>query len=297
MSIEIFLVHFVLGLSLGMVLFLVASGLSLIFGCMRLINFAHGLFYMLGAYLTVTVVSFLGGSITSFWWALLLAPIVAGIFGGICEISLIRRVYGQPLMAQVMITYGIVLIFTEVVRAIWGVQYKLVHMPELLSSSVPLGIIDLPLYYLFLVGFGGLVGVGLWFILERTQLGTMVRAIIADREMASILGIKVSLVFTSMFILGTWLAAIGGVLLAPMSGITPDMYMGMLINSFIIVIIGGLGSLRGSLVGALILGITMSMGVLIMPRFYVLIPSVLMIIVILARPQGLFGGGILAGEL
>jgi branched-chain amino acid transport system permease protein len=272
-----------------MVIFVVAAGLSLIFGCLRIINLAHGSFYMLAIYLTFGFIGFLGGSPNNFWWALLIIPLIVALVGGLIEFSALRRIYSMDTVYQLIFTYAFLLIIGDVVKAIWGVLYHHVFMPDILTGSVALLGLDFPIYYIFVAVASGLIGLGLWLLIQRTSLGMVIRAVISEPEMVRCLGTNVSLVLSSTFMFGIWLTALGGVLMSPIVAINLGLDMSILFTCFIVVIIGGMGSLLGSLVGSLTLGMVMSFGTLIMPSFTMALPFILMAIVIITRPQGLFG--------
>jgi branched-chain amino acid transport system permease protein len=199
------------GLSRGMILFLLASGLSLIFGALRVLNFAHGSFYMISAYLVYALVSTLeSSSALSFWVALAVAPIALGVLGGLVEFAFFRRIYSRELEYQLLLTYGLVLIFSDVVRFIWGEEYRSVSRPAALAGPVFLLDKPVPAYILFLIAMSALIGVGLWVLLFRTKLGRTIRAVVHDRHMVSALGINVPKLYSLVFGLGCWLAGLAG---------------------------------------------------------------------------------------
>lgn len=287
---ETIVLQLIMGLSMGAVLFVVTAGLSIIYGSMRIINFAHGAFYELSAFLAFSLVTLLGGSPNTFWVAILVVPVMTAVIGGVVERFLLCRIYGQPPLYFLLLTFGVAMVVVDVIKIIWHPVMRHISVPNALDATLPLMGQVLPAYHLFILVFSLLLAVALWLVLDRTKIGMLVRAIICDRDMAGALGINVSRIFTWMFMFGIWLAALGGVLMSPLIGIIPGIGMTILFNTFIVVTLGGMGSLRGSLVGALILGIVMSLGVLMIPMLLVTIPFLLMVVVLTIRPRGLFGG-------
>jgi branched-subunit amino acid ABC-type transport system permease component len=271
------------------VLFLIASGLSLIWGVMGVINFSHGSLYMLGAFASYTVVRLLAPSDAGFWVALALAPLAVAAFGGLIEVLLLRRIYVREHYYQVLLTYGLLLAISDLVKWVWGPGFKSFFPPSLLNRSVTLLGHPFAIYPLFIITLGVIVALCLWLVLSRTRLGWMVRASSADREMASALGINVPWVFTGVFVLGSWLAGLAGVLIAPSVAIAVGMDLDILAEAFVVVIIGGLGSFWGALLGAIIIGETYAFGIIILPQWAMLFMYLAMIIILLGRPQGLFG--------
>jgi branched-chain amino acid transport system permease protein len=272
----------IIGLSSGMVTFLGAAGVSLVVSGMGLLNFAQGAFFMLGAYFCFTVASVLG-----FWWALLLAPLCVAIVGGLAEL-LMHSLYSKNLLYQLIFTMGVAFILIDGMRLTWGSIIKTVKAPVVFSSTVPLLGSDFPTYYILLIVVAGLFGLGLWLMFEKTKLGMIFRAIISDREMASNLGINVTLLYSIMFMFGVWMSGVAGVLMAPIMGIVSQKSMDILFGIFIVIIIGGMTSMRGTLAAAIIVGTINAMGAMLLPWFYTLIPAAVMIIVLLIKPEGLF---------
>ena len=274
------------GLSEAMYLWLVAAGLSLIFGVMRVLNFAHGSLYMLGAYFAWVVVRVTG----SFWLALLIGPAVVAGVGWAMEFGFLRRVYSAPEAFQLLLTFAFVLMFDDAVKLVFGPVYQSPPTPAALSGAFVLGRSILPTYHLFILAVGGLVGLGLWlFLLEKTSFGLVIRATAADREMARALGVRASRLFTWVFILGAALAGLGGALSMPVRAISPGMGEFIIIEAFVVVVLGGLGSLRGAFVGALLIGLLHAYGLLFMPVFELALGYLAMAAVLIVRPWGLFG--------
>ena len=273
------------GLSEAMYLWLVAAGLSLIFGVMRVLNFAHGSLYMLGAYFAWVVVRVTG----SFWLALLIGPAVVAGVGWAMEFGFLRRVYSAPEAFQLLLTFAFVLMFDDAVKLVFGPVYQSPPTPAALSGAFVLGRSILPTYHLFILCVGALVGLGLWFFLEKTSFGLVIRATAADREMARALGVRSSRLFPWVFILGAALAGLGGALSMPVRAISPGMGEFIIIEAFVVVVLGGLGSLRGAFVGALLIGLLHAYGLLFMPVFELALGYLAMAAVLIVRPWGLFG--------
>lgn len=283
------LVHVLLaGLSAGMFIWLVASGLTLIFGVLRVLNFAHGSFYMLGAYLCYTCLRFLG---VNFWLGVIVGPLGVCLVGYFVERYLLRQVYDLELPYQLLLTFSLVLIFDELVKIIWGAGSIGSPVVPGLSGSVQLAGRNFPVYNLFIMGFGPLVALGLWALLEKSWWGRIIRASASDREMAAAIGVRVPTMYTGVFVLGAWLSALGGALAVPYVGLlTTGMGEAVIINAFVVVVIGGLGSLKGAFLGALFIGLLNSFGTRYIPTLDMFLTFILMGVVLLWRPQGFFSG-------
>lgn len=273
------------GLSWGMLLFLISVGLTTVFGVMGVLNFAHGSLFMLGAYLCMQLVRWLG----SFWLGLLLGPPVVAMLAVFIERFLLRSLYGRDVSFQLLLTFGLMLFLDDGVRIVWGAAYHVVNPPEVLSGVIPLFSQTYPVYRIFLVILGPLVGTALWAFFTFTRWGKVLRAAAMDREMAEIAGVRVPLMFTAVFAFGAWLAALGGALAAPHQSVGPAMGERIIIESFIVVVIGGMGSFPGAFVGALILGLLGSFGTTLLPDVQMALPYILLAFVLLTRPRGLFG--------
>jgi branched-subunit amino acid ABC-type transport system permease component len=289
MSLQGLVIQLLSGLSVGMVIFLIAVGLSLIFGTLQVLNLAHASLYMLGAYLCFWVSSGLSQFAGSFWWSLLLAPLLVAVFGGFLEFLLLRRIYAREMLDQFLLTFALILIIGDLCKLAWGVEYHTVDTPWPLDAPVIFAGLVFPRYNLFLILCGPLLYVGLWALIRYTRLGSVVRAVTYNREMANALGVNVPLVYTGVFMLGCWLAGLGGALVAPMSAVMPGMDMVILIDCFIIVVIGGLGSISGAFLGSIIFGLVTAFGILVAPRLAIAFGFILMIIVLIIRPWGLMG--------
>ncbi|HEY8245398.1 MAG TPA: branched-chain amino acid ABC transporter permease [Casimicrobiaceae bacterium] len=275
------------GLAYGVLLFLMSAGLSLIFGLMNVVNVAHGSFFMLGAFFALAIQKWTG----SFWLALALSWIPAVAVGIVMERVFIRRLYSRGHLDQVLLTFGFTFVFVDLVRMVWGADIRELAVPEGLSGVVELGGVIIPKYRLFLIAFGGAIGLLLWLFLERSRVGAMVRAGVDDAFTATGIGINVPLLFAAVFALGVGLAAVGGTVAGPILGLYPGMDIEILIPAFIVVVIGGMGSLRGAFVASVFVGIVDTFGKAYFPDFALFMIYLLMVVVLLTRPQGLFGIG------
>src|SRR5579872_6652877 len=277
------------GLTTAMFLFLIASGLSLIFGVLRVLNFAHGSFYMLGAYLAWQFVQWLQPMHGAFWPAVLAAALGIALLGAIVERLLFRWLYGREELYQLLFTYALVLILGDAAKLTWGVQQLSVPGPPVLSGAVQAFGATLPVYNLFIMAVGPLIAVLVWLMLTRSSLGRMVRAAALDREMLDALGANVGWLYTAMFALSTFLAGLAGGLVTPIQGIVPGMDVEIIVQAFIVVVIGGLGSFWGTFWGSMIYGQVLSFGILIFPGFSLFSVFALMAVILIVRPWGLFG--------
>lgn len=274
-------------LDIGLLLFVIAVGLNIVFGVLNVINFAHGALYMLGAYLGFSVIAMLGWP---FWAALVVAPIGVAALAVLIDRLVLRFIYGREVTDSLLLTFALLLILNESVRLIWGSGIHVVEPPALLDGTLELpGGVRYPIYGLFVIAVGGTLVVGLWALFNRTRAGRIMRAASLDPEMAQVLGINTRAVVTGVFAFGAWLAAVGGVVAAPMRAIDPGMGDKIIIESFIVVVIGGLGSFPGALVGALILGLIHGLGGRYFPDVNLILPYIGMAIVLLVRPHGLMG--------
>jgi branched-chain amino acid transport system permease protein len=266
-------------------LFFLGVGLTLIFGIMRIVNFAHGALYMLGAFIGYTVVHATG----SYWLALLLAPICVGMLGTAFELAILRRLYRRDAHAFLMVTFGLALVVTEAVRLLWGPDALQVPPPPPLAGVVFLVGEPFPVYRLFLAGCGAVLALAMWQLLERTRLGLLIRATAQNADMVHALGTDIGLVRSGVFGMGCGLAALGGVLAAPLVTASHAMAATIIIDAFVIVIIGGMGSFLGSLIGALLLGFVQVFGNYYLPDFALAFMYLLMLVVLVLRPGGLLG--------
>lgn len=281
--------QFVSGLSTAMYLFLIASGLSLIFGVLGVLNFAHGSFYMLGAYLAWQLVQWLGPRTESFWLAVLGAALAVALVGAVIERLLLRHMYRREELYQLLFTYALVLVISDVVRYAWGTQQLGVSRPPSMEGAFLVFGTNVPIYTVFIMLLGPAIALGIWLLLNRTGLGRTVRAAALDREMLSALGTNVGWLYTGMFALGSFFAGLGGALVTPVRSLVPGMDVEIIVEAFIIVVIGGLGSLWGTFLGAVIYGQVLAFGILVFPRFSIFAAFVLMAVILVVRPWGLFG--------
>ena len=276
------------GLSRTTILFIVASGLSLILGVLRIPNVAHGSLYMIGAFMSFTIAKAFGGGSLGFWMALFLAPLAIALLSLIVERGLFQFLYEREHLMLLLLTFAFSLVFGDLVKLVWGAEYKSVPVPHIFQGFVPLfGGIPFPLYNLFLLIAGPVVAVILWLITNKTKIGKIARAAAVDREMVGAVGINVSWVFAIVFVIGCLLAGLGGALVAPTVSVTLGMDHTLIIEAFLIVIMGGLGNVWGALLGALIFGLSQSMGILLWPQFGIIFPYLAVIVVLIFRPTGL----------
>ena len=290
MGIEFYFFILINGLSQGMVLFIVASGLSLVFGVLRVINFAHGSLYMVGAFLAFSLSTLLpAGSLFSFLMLMLLVPPAIALLGLSLEIPLFRRIYGKEHLLQLLLTYAVLLILDDACRLIWGGDIRNVARPDSLAGSIEFFGLFLPTYNVFILIVGPIIAVGLWFLLYRTRAGNLIRASVSHPEMVGALGVNVSRVMTATFMLGCWLAGLGGVLMSALANIDLGIGMEKIIECFAVVVIGGLGSIGGALLGSLILGVGVAFIQLPLSRAAIVFPYFAMALILIIRPWGLFG--------
>jgi len=281
--------QFLGGLTTAMFLFLIASGLSLVFGVMRVLNFAHGSFYMLGAYLAWQVVQWLAPMLNSFWPAVLAAALGVAVLGGVVERLLLRHLYGREELYQLLFTYALVLILGDVAKATWGTRQLSVSRPPLLAGGFDLFGTTLPAYNLFIMLLGPLIALAVWGMLTRSTAGRMIRAAALDREMLGAMGADVGAIYTSMFVVSSFLAGLSGALVTPIQSIVPGMDVEIIVEAFIVVVIGGLGSFWGTFWGSVIYGQVLSFGILVFPSFSIFSVFALMAVILIVRPWGLFG--------
>jgi branched-chain amino acid transport system permease protein len=290
MSVKYYLFLLINGLSQGMLLFIIASGLSLVFGVLRVINFAHGSIYMIGAYAAYSLSTLLTGtSLLNFLILLLVVPPAIAVLGFVLEVSLFRRVYREEHLLQLLLTYALVLILDNLVRKIWGGDPRNVPRPSILAGSVDFLGMALPSYNVFILLVGPLIALGLWLLLHRTRAGNVIRAAVSYPDTLGALGVNVSWVMTATFMLGCWLAGVGGVLMAALANVDLGIGMEKIIECFAVVVIGGLGSVGGALLGSLIIGVGITFFQLPFGRWALVFPYLMMALVLIVRPWGLFG--------
>ena len=272
-----------------MFLFLIAAGLSLIFGVLRVLNFAHGTFYMLGAYATYQLVQWLGVSGGRFWLTAVGGALAIAALGGLVERFLFRRLYGKDELYQLLFTYALALILSDAAKMIWGTQQKSVSRPPELTGAFHIFGAIIPHYNLFIILLGPAIALGFWVVLQRTRVGRYIRAGALDRETLGALGVNVDALYTGVFVLASFLGGLGGALISPMRATTPGMDTEVIVEAFVVVVIGGLGSFWGTFLGALIYGQVLSFGILFFPRFSIFAVFALMAAVLIVRPWGLLG--------
>ena len=285
---EFLLVQALSGLASAASLFLVASGLSIIFGVTRIVNFAHGAFYMLGAYVAYVLTTRFAGPL-GFWGGILVASLIVAALGALMEMVLLRRIYQAPELFQLLATFGVTLMVQDLVVVIWGPEDLLGPRAPGLAGAVSLFGRMVPSYDLFLMVLGPLVLGTLWLLFHRTRWGVLVRAATQDREMVAALGVNQKWLFTGVFALGVFLAALGGALQIPRTTVTHAMDLSIIVEVFVVVVIGGLGSVLGAFVAAIIVAELNAFGILILPQISLIMVFLVMAVVLVVRPWGLFG--------
>ena len=274
------------GLIIGLLLFMVAAGVSLIFGVLKVVNFAHGSFYMLGAYFALTAYQVTG----SYFLAVIGGGVGVAIFGLLFERLLMSRVYGSAVLMQLLVCYGVILILDDVVKIVWGAEFRSFGMPDAFQTLPILfagGVI--PVFYLFLIVVTLAIAAALGLLITRTQYGKIVRAVAVNPSMVSALGINTGIVYASVFVLGGLLAGLAGGLAAPVRSLTSGMGTSVIVESFIVTVIGGMGSVAGALVGSLLIGLVRSFGTIGFPLFTEGLMFLMMVVVLVLKPSGLFG--------
>ena len=269
-------------------LFLISSGLTLVFGVLNILNFAHGSLYMLGAYLVYGITLYLAGP-AGFFLALLLAPLGVAAIAALLEIGLLRRIYRQEEIYQLLLTFALVLIIDDLAKMIFGAEYKSIPKPDFLSGSFILFGATVPIYTALVLVVAPLIAVIMWYLLIHTKTGKVVRATSSDREMADALGINMTALFTLVFAFGAMLAGFAGALAGPVRTVFPGLGTEVIIESFVVVVIGGLGSLWGALIGSLLIGTLETVGIIVFPEFEMALIYLVMVVVLIVRPWGLFG--------
>lgn len=272
------------GLAFGSLLFILASGFSLIFGLMRIVNLSHGAYFMLGAYVGLSAID----AGVNFWVAILIGGVAIAVLGAVIEQFILRRLTGQPL-AQVLVTLGIAFIIADACVWIWTGDPRSIPMPHQLTGAFRVQQLAFPIYRLFVIGVAFTLAAALWFLLERSRLGAMIRAGVDDLNMARAMGIRTSILFSVVFCLGSALAGAGGVLAGPILSVYPGLDTDMLPLALVVVILGGIGSLLGAFIGSLIIGFIYSYGQALFPDLAYMILFLPMVLVLTLRPTGLFG--------
>ena len=301
MSLALVLEQLLNGVQFGLMLFLMSAGLTLVFGVMGLINLAHGSLYMIGAFLCAAV----AGATGNFWLGLVGGIAAAAAAGALIEMVVIRRLYTRDHLDQVLATFALILILSEGVRMIFGPFPLYLNVPDMLRGTVSLGVVEYSRYRLALIGFGLAVALGLWALIARTRLGIQIRAGESDREMIAALGVNIRALYTIVFALGAALAGLAGALVGAIQSVQVGMGEPVLILAFVVIVIGGIGSIKGAMVGALLVGVIDTMGRFLLPRIFAtfldtsqamgigaalasMLIYLLMALVLIFRPKGLF---------
>jgi len=284
-DLNLFLLQLATGLALGSVYVLLALGLSLIFGMLTVVNFAHGAFFMVGAYVGVYTLGLTG----NFWFSLLLVPLLTGILGLFIERLLVRPLYGRSIDDPLLLTFGLSYCLVDAIRAIFGIAGLPMSTPAILRGAVNIGVGYFPKYRLFLIIATALVVLLLWLFVEKTRFGLIMRAGARDSEIVRILGIDITKVWFVVFAIGTGIAGLSGILAAPIRAVTPEMGVPVLAESFVVTVVGGMGSLPGAVVAGLLVGVVYSLTSLYAPNYAEMSIFFLMALVLLVRPRGLFG--------
>ncbi|GAC1335178.1 MAG: hypothetical protein NVSMB17_17780 [Candidatus Dormibacteria bacterium] len=288
MSLDTIVGILISGLSGAAILFLVGAGLTLVFGALRLINMAHGSLYMIGAFLAVALLGSLAG-VVGFAAALVVAAIAVGAVGGLIEVAILRRLYGRDHLFQLVATFALILVINGIVRQVFGTSFHRVTAPAELTSSLILGGSRVSSYQLFLIVVAAAVAAALWAVLYRTGLGRDIRAAVEDPELLQLSGVNVPRLFTMVFVIGALLAGLAGAIVAPYHAVSLGIDVDIVVEAFAVTIIGGLGSLWGALLGAILVGLVESFGVYLAPKFSLALIFMVMAVVLAVRPWGLFG--------
>lgn len=282
-----FLQQVLMGLSKTTILFIVSSGLSLVLGVLRIPNLAHGSLYMIGAFLTFSFATVFGQTVIGFLAAIILGSLGVALISLLMERGLFRHLYEREHLMLLLFTFAFTLVFGDLVKLIWGSEFRSINLPAVFQGSVSFWDFIFPKYNLFLLIIGPLVAIGLWLLTNKTIIGKIARAAAVDREMVGAIGINVSWLFAAVFVMGCFLAGLGGGLVAPTQNISQGMDHRIIMEAFLIVIIGGLGNIWGALLGALIFGLTDAIGILLVPQFAIVFPYAAVVIVLMLRPKGL----------
>ncbi len=284
-----YLVQFLTGLASASSLFLVASGLSIIFGVTRVVNFAHGSFYMLGAFIAYSLVTSLPTGPLGFWAGVVASALIVGVVGVVMEVTILRRIYQAPELFQLVATFGVVLLVKDVALYVWGPEDKLGPRAPGFDGAVDIFGTRLPEYDLVLIVLGFVVLGALWFLFHRTRWGALVRAATEDREMLGALGINQAVLFTAVFFLGSVLAGLGGALQLPRASVSHHMDLAIIATVFVVVVVGGMGSILGAFLAAVIISELNAFGILVFPKLTLVLMFLVMVVVLVIRPWGLLG--------
>lgn len=286
---SLLIAQFMSGLSRGMMLFLIASGLSLIFGVMNILNFAHASLWLVGAYFCYSFWYLMQDYGFGMWVSIPLAALTLAAIGWLIEVVLIRRVYNRDLPEQLLLTYAMVLIIGDLIKLTWGVEDRIIVRPPVVAGPVFFFGMPFDSYFIFVILVGFAVAIGLWWFLKKTKYGHIVRAAVFSREMVSALGIPIPRIYTGVFVLGIFIAGLAGAVQAPVGSITLGMDMAIVIQAFCVVVIGGFGSLLGTLVGSIIVGEVYAFSILFWPKGALVLIFIVTAVILIVRPWGLFG--------
>jgi branched-subunit amino acid ABC-type transport system permease component len=288
-SLSQYVVQIIAGLGAGAVLFLIASGLTLVFGALRVINFAHGSLYMIGAYVAATLAVELGFGNGVFWIVLILAALVVAAGGLVMEVLFFRPIYRRPLLTQLLVTFAFVLVVAGIIREFYGASTRRTPRPDFLDGSI--GVLDgrIPKYQFFFMALAVAVAVALWALLYKTGLGRMIRAAVSDPVLLGLSGVNVRVLFTGVFVIAAFFAGLAGAMVTLQGSISLDLAVDSIIRAFVVVVIGGLGSLSGAFIAALLVGVAEALGAFWVPQASLAIVFAVLVIVLAVRPQGLRG--------
>ena len=282
MTVSYFFQTLVTGISNGMVAYLMVSGISLIISGMNMVNFGQGAFYVLGTYLTYTIAERIG-----FVPSLILVPIIVGAIGYLVE-KATRPLFGKNMLYIMLLTYGVAYMICDIIVMLWGYSIRLLALPSFLMGGIKMFGITFPVYYLFEIVVASVIAFAFWFMINKTKLGMLTRAIISDRPMVANLGVNVNQMFSILFMVGIGIAGLGGVRNAPITGMSPKEGLSVFGNVMPILVIGGLRNMDGCLPAALLVGLVNAFGAIYLPQYYNILPAALMVIAMFIRPQGLF---------
>lgn len=282
MTVPYFFQTLVTGISNGMVAYLMVSGISLIISGMNMVNFGQGAFYVLGTYLTYTIAAKVG-----FVPALVVVPILVGVIGYFVE-KATRPLFGKNMLYIMLLTYGVAYMICDIIVMVWGYSIRLLALPSFLQGGIKMFGITFPVYYLFEIVVSAIIAFAFWFMINKTKLGMLTRAIISDRPMVANLGVNVNQMFSILFMVGIGIAGLGGVLNAPITGMSPKEGLSVFGNVMPILVIGGLRNMDGCLPAALLVGLVNAFGAIYLPQYYNILPAALMVIAMFIRPHGLF---------
>ena len=289
MSLDVLFNQFMSGIARAALLSLVASGLSLTFGVLRVLNFAHGSLYMLGAFLSYSIWKFILMPVLGFYVAAIITAIILGLIGIVIEFFLLRRLYARGWPEQLLATYAVILIITDIVKYGWGGEFLSIPRPKPFTGAVLLFGFPFPSYNFFIILLGLGVVVFLWWLIFRTRFGDIIRAAAHDREMVSALGIPIPWLFTWIFVLGSLIAGLSGAVTAPFGAVALGMDIEIIVECFAVVVIGGMGSLPGTLLGSFIVGEVYAFGIMLKPELALAFIFIVMAVVLIVRPWGIFG--------